>query len=87
MQTGSFRVEEYRLPVFKGSVTPDQPAPIVQPGKLGAQVQLSYLSGGAAAKEAVKVSAAIQSHAVSFEDYDTFSFGRPYLSRQAARRG
>ncbi|WP_238347675.1 Ig-like domain-containing alpha-2-macroglobulin family protein [Comamonas piscis] len=87
MQTTSFRVEEYRLPVFKGSVTPDVPAPIVQPGKLGAQVQLSYLSGGAAAKEAVKVSAAIQSHAVSFEDYDTFSFGRPYLSRKLPGAG
>lgn len=80
--TGSFRVEEFRLPVLKGSVVPDVAAPIVQPGKLGAQVQLSYLSGGAAARQAVTVSAAVQSDYVGFEDYDSFSFGRPYLSRR-----
>ncbi|MEG0921004.1 MAG: MG2 domain-containing protein [Comamonas sp.] len=87
MGTASFRVEEFRLPVFKGSVTPDIAAPIVQPDKLGAQVQLSYMSGGAAARQAVTVSAAVQSHYVGFEDYEQFSFGRPYLSRKLPGAG
>ncbi len=85
--TTSFRVEEFRLPVLKGSVTPDMPTPIVQPGKLGAQVQLAYLAGGAAAKQAVKVSAAVQSHYVGFADYNGYSFARPYLSRKLPGAG
>ena len=82
IDTGSFRVEEYRLPVLKGSITADAKTPIVQPSQLGAQVQLAYLSGGAAARQAVTVSAAVQSHYVGFEDYDAFFFNRPYLSRK-----
>ena len=82
IDTGSFRVEEYRLPVLKGSVAAGAPAPIVQPDVLDAQVQLSYLSGGAAARHEVKVSAAVESAYVSFEDYDSYSFNRPYLSRK-----
>ncbi len=87
IQTGSFRVEEFRLPVLKGSITPDVAAPIVQPSKLGAQVQLAYISGGAAARQAVTVSAAVQSHYVQFEDYDSYSFSRPSLSRKLPGAG
>ncbi len=83
-RTGSFRVEEFRLPVFKGSITTDPASPVVQPKVLNAQVQLAYLSGGPAAKQPVKVSAMIESTYGGFADYDDFYFSQPSISKNVA---
>ncbi|GAB2490016.1 MG2 domain-containing protein [Comamonas humi] len=75
--TSDFRVEEFRLPVFTGRVAAASPAPLVQPKDLAASVQLSYVSGGAAANLPVQVSAMVQSKYLEFADYSDYSFAPP----------
>ncbi|MGZ8293922.1 MAG: alpha-2-macroglobulin family protein [Telluria sp.] len=71
--SGSFRVEQFRIPLMKGSVQgPKEPA--VAPASLQLDLQLGYLSGGAAAYAPVKLRSTVAPHHVSFGDYDGFSF-------------
>ena len=73
-QTGSFRVAEFRLPVMQGSVTPPK-EPQVKPVEVPFNLALSYLSGGPAPGHAVKMTALVRGKAISFADYEEFSFG------------
>ncbi len=74
MQTGSFRVAEFRLPLMQGSVTPPR-EPQVRPAEVPFNLALSYLSGGPAPGHAVKLTAVVRDKAVNFADYEEFSFG------------
>jgi uncharacterized protein YfaS (alpha-2-macroglobulin family) len=79
-ETGSFRVEEFRLPVFKGSVS-------VKNNKTGAlvaakdaplNVQIEYVSGGPASSLQVQVSALMKDTSPAFaSQFEAFSFA-PY---------
>ncbi|WP_118178900.1 alpha-2-macroglobulin family protein [Paraburkholderia phosphatilytica] len=75
--SGSFRVEEFRLPVFKGTigVRNEKTQPLVAAKSADVAVQLDYVSGGAASNLPVQVSALMRSTSPSFEDtYPDFSF-------------
>ena len=74
MQTGSFRVAEFRLPLMQGAVTPPK-EPQVRPAEVPFNLALSYLSGGPAPGHAVKLSAVLRDKALAFADYEEFSFG------------
>ena len=74
MQTGSFRVAEFRLPVMQGAVTPPK-EPQVKATEVPFNLALSYLSGGPAPGHAVKMTAVLRNRYVSFADYEEFSFG------------
>ncbi|WGG52000.1 alpha-2-macroglobulin family protein [Rugamonas sp. DEMB1] len=71
---GRFRVEQFRVPTMKALLQGPK-TPAVLAAKLDLDVQLSYLSGGAAAGAPVKLRTVIEPHAASFPDYDGFSFG------------
>ena len=73
-QTGSFRVAEFRLPVMQGAVTPPK-EPQVKAQEVPFNLALSYLSGGPAPGHAVKMTAVVRNKALSFGDYEEFSFG------------
>ncbi|HEX4329931.1 MAG TPA: MG2 domain-containing protein [Burkholderiales bacterium] len=74
VDTGSFRVAEFRLPVMVGSVS-GPAASQVRPKEVPLSVQLSYASGGPAAGQEVKMSAVLRKRFVNFPAYEQFTFG------------
>lgn len=74
--SGSFRVEEFRLPTMQGSIAPVEKAPLIGLKELPVQVQLAYLNGGAASGLPVEVSASVRDGDIYFSDYNEFSFTR-----------
>ncbi len=74
LQTGSFRVAEFRLPVMQGAVTPPK-EPQVKASEVPFNLALSYLSGGPAPGHPVKVTAVVRGREVNFPDYEEFTFG------------
>ena len=77
LESGQFRVEEFRLPVYQGRVAPQDTAPLVGATRVPVQVQLGYVSGGPAAGLPVRVSALTRQLTPAFADYDAFSFSPP----------
>lgn len=75
--SGTFQVEEFRLPVFEGQISlnlPDSQKTLVQPKEVPLGLQINFLSGGGAANLPVKVSAVVRNASLSFKDYPNFSF-------------
>jgi uncharacterized protein YfaS (alpha-2-macroglobulin family) len=81
--SGSFRVEEFRLPVFKGTITvrDEKSHPLVAAKQAPLALQIDYMSGGGASGLPVQVSALMKSTTPSFAGtYPEFSFA-PYRKR------
>ncbi|MEO8938695.1 MAG: MG2 domain-containing protein [Burkholderiaceae bacterium] len=81
--TGSFRVEEFRLPVMRGRIVVGAGGPdakptrdLVRPSSLSAAVSISYTNGGSASALPVRLSAAIKPSFPQFQAYDGYSFVR-----------
>jgi len=72
-QTGSFRVEEYRVPLMKGTVSATG-GPIVDARDVELDLLVSYLSGGGAGGAAVRLRTDLQPRNVSFPGYGEFLF-------------
>ncbi|PAT32950.1 alpha-2-macroglobulin [Vandammella animalimorsus] len=77
--TAQFRVEEFRLPVLEGRITPLAAADgkTAEGGALEMALQLSYLSGGHASNWPVKISAMLEPHWLQFDDYHDYQFTPP----------
>ncbi|MFN0161869.1 MAG: MG2 domain-containing protein, partial [Burkholderiales bacterium] len=75
LQTGSFRVAEFRLPLMQGSVASPK-GPQIRPGEVPLDLTLSYLSGGPAAGHAVSLTTLLRHREVNFADYAEFAFGQ-----------
>ena len=71
--TGEFRIADFRLPVFTGSVQ-GVPAKQVAPRKLTLALGLSFLNGGAAKNADVSVSATMRPRWPSYPHFDRFNF-------------
>ncbi|WP_449370972.1 alpha-2-macroglobulin family protein [Thiomonas sp.] len=80
LPSGSFRVEEFRLPVFTGRITAADGKPLIRPKDVPVSVQVSYTAGGPAANLPVKVSALLSRTWPRFEGYDAFDFSAPSAS-------
>lgn len=78
--TGSFRVEEIRLPILQGKIVPPS-APLVVAKELPLNLQLSYLNGGGANGMQVQITSFLRNRSVSFTSYDDFSF-RPHAESE-----
>ncbi|RDU97639.1 alpha-2-macroglobulin family protein [Trinickia dinghuensis] len=79
--SGSFRVEAFRLPVFKGTigVRDEKTHPLVAAKQAPLMLQLDYTSGGAASGLPVQISALMTTTSPAFADtYPDFSF-EPYV--------
>lgn len=74
LDTGSFRVEQYRVPSMHAIVQGPKD-PLVNADKASLDLFVSYLSGGGAAYLPVKLRTQVQPKALSFPGYDTFRFG------------
>jgi uncharacterized protein YfaS (alpha-2-macroglobulin family) len=77
LESGSFRVEEFRLPVFTGRIAPVDKGPLIRQMSLPVSVQVAYTAGGPAANLPVQVSALVRGKDLSFDGYDAFSFSPP----------
>lgn len=71
--TGDFRVSDFRLPVFAGSVQ-GVPARQVAPKEVPLVFGLSFLNGGAAKGAKVEVSATVRPRWPEYKGYDGFHF-------------
>ncbi|MES2150110.1 MAG: MG2 domain-containing protein [Pseudomonadota bacterium] len=73
-ETGSIRVEQYRVPLMKAVLKP--PAkPLIKAMRVDIDAQLSYLSGGVAAGAPVKFRSRLVDYPLLFPAYDEFRFG------------
>nr|WP_314624589.1 MG2 domain-containing protein [uncultured Noviherbaspirillum sp.] len=73
MRSGSFRVEEFRLPLLQGRIAPPKAAQVA-PSEVPLTLQLNYLNGGGASGLPVTLSALLRERALAFAGYDDFSF-------------
>ena len=80
--TGRFRVEEFRLPVLEGRVTPADKKPLVNVDTVPVDLQINYVSGGGANNLPVRVSALVRGKYLSFPDYSEFNFNAPQGDNQ-----
>jgi len=85
--SGRFRVEEFRIPLTKGTLQP--PAdPLVKPQEIPFDLSVQYLAGGGAAFLPVKFRHEIKSRSVApFEGFDEFIFGNGSVKEGLVRRG
>jgi uncharacterized protein YfaS (alpha-2-macroglobulin family) len=74
--SGSFRVEEFRLPLVDAKLSGPK-AVSIAPKELPLQVQLNYFSGGGMAQAPARVSALLRSRGNTFAGYDEFNFDPP----------
>ncbi|MDB5801165.1 MAG: hypothetical protein JWL63_2104 [Rhodocyclales bacterium] len=74
LQSGSFRVEQYRVPFMKAVLKPPT-VTAVRASKVDVDAQLSYLAGGVAAGAPVKFRSRLVSYPLLYPAYDDFRFG------------
>ena len=83
LNSGSFRVEEFRVPLMKGII--QGPAlPLIKPKELNVDLSVSYLSGGGASYLPVRLRAEIQEKHISFPDFEGYTFEGGRLKEGAA---
>ncbi len=70
---GSFRVEEFRVPLMRASLEAPAGA-LVQVREVPVGVQVSYLAGGGAANAPVTLRGLVRPRTVRFEDHPEFTF-------------
>jgi len=73
LATGSFQVEEFRIPLMKALVQGPAETP-VQPGEVGLDLAVSYFSGGGAGRLPVKLRGEVRPRTVAFRGYDEYTF-------------
>ena len=72
-ESGSFRVEEFRVPLMKGVIEPPK-EPSVNASSVDVDLYLSHLSGGGAGGATVRLRTQIRPRSVSFDDYEGYTF-------------
>jgi len=72
-ESGSFRLEEFRVSLMKGVVEPPK-EPAVQAPFVEVDLFVSHLSGGGAGGAPVKLRSQIKPRSVIFNDYEDYSF-------------
>ena len=85
--TGQFRVEEFRLPVLEGRVTPSDKKALVNLTSVPLDVQVNYVAGGAAVNLPVRVSALVRGKHVAYSDFEEFNFNPPRDKRNTSNEG
>jgi len=87
ISAGSFRVEEFRVPLLSATLQTPTPNP-VRPKELVLDAGVSYLSGGAASGLAVKLrTQTTLNHVVSFEEFDGFQLANGAVKVGRVKRG
>ena len=74
--SGSFRVEEFRVPLVDARLVPPK-GPVVAPSALALEVQMNHQSGGPMAQAALRGSAQWRERQPEFPAFAEFSFAAP----------
>ena len=74
LRSGSFRVEEFRVPLMKAVIQGPR-EPVIQAEEVEIDLAVSHLSGGGAAQLPVKIRTEVQPQPVFFADYEEIEFG------------
>ncbi len=84
--SGEFRVEEFRVPLIRGTLRP--PAdPQIGVSELPVDLSVQYLSGGGAGNLPVTLRALIRPKPVpAFDDFEDFAFGNGLVKEGMSRR-
>ena len=85
--TGMFRVEEFRLPVLEGRITPTEKKALVNVKGVPVEVQINYVSGGGANNLPVRVSALVRGKYLNYADFSEFNFQAPRGTRDNRSEG
>lgn len=72
-ELGEFRVEQFRLPTMRATVRPP-PRPLVAVSETAIDIQLAYLSGGAASGNPVRLRTAAMPRPIRFPLHEGFVF-------------
>lgn len=83
-ESGRFRVEQFRVPTMKAVLQGPKEAP-VRAAQVPLDVQLSYLSGGAASGTQVHIGTVVEPKAVTFADHAEFAFAGPDVKEGVER--
>ncbi|MBS1190065.1 MAG: large extracellular alpha-helical protein [Rhodocyclaceae bacterium] len=84
--SGEFRVADFRLPVFTGSVQGVPPRQVA-PGRVPLALGLSFLNGGAAKGAPVEVSATLRPRWPTYPHYERFNFSLDFDDEALAAFG
>ncbi len=74
LRSATFKVEQYRLPSMRASVT-GSPVPLVRPGSADIDLHVAYMSGGGASGLPVKVRTLVQPVPIQYPGYSDYQFG------------
>jgi len=72
--SGSFKVQQYRLPVMRATVK-GPPRPVARPKEVTLDLHVSYLSGGGAGGLPVRLRTTVEPAAAQVAGYEDFQFG------------
>ncbi len=84
--SGSFRVEEFRVPLMKAIIQPPK-EPLVRAKKAELDLYVSYLSGGGAGAMSVKLRSQVLRKYLNYPDYEDFFFSNGEVKEEVLRRG
>jgi uncharacterized protein YfaS (alpha-2-macroglobulin family) len=89
--SGGFRVEAFRLPVFEGRLsTADTTAgaqPLIAATEVPVSLQVNYLAGGPAARLQTQVSALLREKTLRFSGHEAFRFDAPRAAEAPGSTG
>jgi len=85
--SGTFRVEEFRVPLMKALIKPPS-EPLINPDKVTLDLGVQYLSGGGAGELPVKVRSDVRPRPLPpFEGFDGFVFANGRVKEGIQERG
>jgi hypothetical protein len=85
LNSASFRVEEFRVPLMKGSIQYAK-GPLVNASEADIDLLVTYLSGGGANNLAVKLRSQVQPRQISFDDYEDYAFANGEVREGITKR-
>jgi len=83
---GQFRVEAFRVPLMRARLKPVG-VPLVNPGDVQIDLQVSYLSGGGAGGLPVKLRTQVEPKSVAFDDFEGYNFAAGDVSEGRNEEG
>jgi uncharacterized protein YfaS (alpha-2-macroglobulin family) len=84
--SGSFRVEEFKVPLMKGNIQPPTD-PLVAPSSVKLDLTLKYLAGGGASGANAKLRSQLKQRYVRFADFEEFTFANGGIREGLFRSG
>lgn len=83
--SGSFRVEEFRVPLMKAMIQP-RPEPLIRAKQADVDLLVTYLSGGGAGGLDVRLRSRAEPRFTHFTDFEDFTFANGIVREEVVKR-